>query len=137
MPARVSQFWEMHDTKGYSLHVCRFKYNNENSQAFMSSNAINGFIQRSGEIRKWLFGVMWVTGEEGLTPLEISGCFLIRGQDVEPLKAANDDAEHYNWYKVDTATEEGRALVYEHWCSADGKFEFLEGKACVAASEFK
>jgi hypothetical protein len=38
------------------------------------------------EIRKWLFGVMWVTGEEGVTPLEISGCYLIRSQSIEELK---------------------------------------------------
>lgn len=133
----MKQFWELHDAKGWSIHTCRYKYNSENGKAFMVSNAINGFIQRSGEIRKWLFGVMWVTGEEDLTPLEITGCYLIRGQDVDQLKAANDDAEHYNWYKVDTATEEGRAQVFEMWCSADGKFEYLEGKKCVACSEFK
>jgi elongation factor 1-gamma len=133
----MKQFWELHDSKGWSLHTCRYKYNSENGKAFMVSNAINGFIQRSGEIRKWLFGVMWVTGEEGLTPLEISGCFLIRGQDVSQLVAANDDAEHYNWYKVDTDTDEGKSLVHEMWCSNDGKFEYLEGKKCIACSEFK
>lgn len=133
----MEEFWKLHDSKGYSIHTCRFKYNGENEKAFMVSNAINGFIQRSGEIRKWLFGVMWVTGEEGITPLEISGCYLIRSQDVSQLKAANDDAEHYNWHKVDTNTEEGKALVYELWCSADGKFEYCEGKKCVACSEFK
>lgn len=133
----MKKFWELYDKEGWSLHTCRFKYNSENERAFMVSNAINGFIQRSGEIRKWLFGVMWVTGEEGMTPLEISGCFLMRGQDVAQLKAANDDADHYNWYKVDADTEEGRALVHEMWCSNDGKFEYLEGKKCVASSEFK
>jgi elongation factor 1-gamma len=133
----MKQFWELHDSKGWSLHTCRYKYNSENGKAFMVSNAINGFIQRSGEIRKWLFGVMWVTGEEGLTPLEISGCFLIRGQDVSQLVAANDDAEHYNWYKVETDTDEGKSLVHEMWCSNDGKFEYLEGKKCIACSEFK
>ncbi len=53
------------------------------------------------------------------------------------FQICNDDAEHYNWYKVDCATEEGKALVEEMWCSADNKFEFLEGKAAVASSEFK
>jgi elongation factor 1-gamma len=133
----MKQFWELYDAEGWSIHVGRFKYNSENSVAFMCSNSINGFIQRSGEIRKWLFGVHWVTGEEGVTPLELTGCYFIRSQDIEELKKCNDDAEHYNWYKVDTATAEGKALVEEMWCSADGKFEFLEGKACVASSEFK
>merc|ERR1711879_246659 len=133
----MDQFWSLFDSKGWSIWTCRFKYNSENEKAFMASNAINGFIQRSGEIRKWLFGVMWVTGDENVTPLEISGCYLIRGQDIQPLKDANDDAEHYNWFKVDCSTEEGKALVFEQWCSIDGKFEYLEGKTCVACSEFK
>jgi hypothetical protein len=49
----------------------------------------------------------------------------------------NDDAEHYNWFKVDASNADHRALVDEIWCSADNKFEFLEGKKCVASSEFK
>lgn len=125
------------DPAGWSIFVGRFKYNGENGRAFMVSNSINGFIQRSGEIRKWLFGVMWVTGEEGLTPLEITCCYMIRGQTIEPLKVCNDDAEHYNWVKIDHTSAEGRALVKEVWCSSNGKFEYLEGKKCVAAEDFK
>ena len=78
-----------------SIHTCRFKYNEENEQAFMTANATGGFVQRSGEIRKWLFGVMYVTGTEGTTPLEISGCYMIRGQDMEPLQVANGKARHF------------------------------------------
>lgn len=133
----MAEFWKLFDAEGWSIWTCRYKYNSENEKAFMASNAINGFIQRSGEIRKWLFGVMWVVGEEGKTPLEISGCYFMRGHDIGVLKQANDDAEHYNWCKVDTATESGKDLVYEMWCSMDGKFEYLEGKFCVACSEFK
>ena len=133
----MDQFWSLYDAAGWSIWTCRYKYNSENTKAFMASNAINGFIQRSGEIRKWLFGVMWVVGEEAMTPLEVTGCYFIRGDDIGILKAANDDAEHYNWYKVDTSTAEGKALVFEMWCSSDGSFEYLEGKKCVACSEFK
>ena len=79
-----------------SIHTCRFKYNEENTQAFMTANATGGFVQRSGEIRKWLFGVMYVTGTEGTTPLEISGCYLIRGQDMEPLQVANGESRNKN-----------------------------------------
>jgi elongation factor 1-gamma len=135
--AAMKTFWETYDPKGWSIHVCRFKYNAEHGHSFMVSNAVNGFIQRSGEIRKWLYGTMWVTGEEGVTPLEISGCYLIRSDSIDALKVCNDDAEHYNWFKVDTNTEEGKAMVKEMWCSADGQHLYLEGKKCVTVSEFK
>jgi len=133
----MKQFWELYQPEGWSIWICRYKFNSENVKAFHCSNAVNGFVQRSGEIRKHLYGVMWVTGEEDMTPLEISGCYFIRGQSMDPLKAANDDAEHYNWYKVDTSTDAGKAAVHEIWCSSDGQFEFLEGKKAVCSAEFK
>ena len=43
-----------------------------------------------------------MTGTEGTTPLEISGCYMIRGQNMDPLQAANDDTAVYHWNKVDT-----------------------------------
>lgn len=52
----MKQFWEMFDPEGWSLWICRYKYNAENTRLFMTSNLVGGFIQRSGEIRKWLFG---------------------------------------------------------------------------------
>lgn len=52
----MKQFWEMFDAEGWSLWICRYKYNAENTRLFMTSNLVGGFIQRSGEIRKWAFG---------------------------------------------------------------------------------
>lgn len=129
----MKQFWEMYDADGYSLWIQRFKYNDENEKAFMTMNATGGFVQRSGEIRKWLFGTMYVTGEEKKSPLEICGAWLIRGQDMQPLKTANDDAEHYYWSKVDHTTDEGKAIVKEMWCSD----EYLEGKLVADCKVFK
>jgi elongation factor 1-gamma len=51
-------------------------------------------VQRSGDIRKWAFGVMQITGEEG-KELIVSGAWLMRGDTVKHLCDANDDA---NWY---------------------------------------
>ena len=47
-----------YDPEGWSIWTCRFKFNEENKVAFQTANATGGFVQRSGEIRKWLFGVM-------------------------------------------------------------------------------
>eukprot|EP00622_Pseudochattonella_farcimen_P003938 FR739221.1.p2 GENE.FR739221.1~~FR739221.1.p2 ORF type:complete len:154 (+),score=32.50 FR739221.1:46-462(+) len=138
----MKQFWEMYDAEGWSIHTCRFKYNKENEQAFMTANATGGFVQRSGEVRKWLFGVMYVTGTEGTTPLEISGCYMIRGQNMDPLQAANDDTAVYHWNKVDTTTDEGKAHVKHMWCYDAEKYAagvpiFLEGKLVNDVKQFK
>lgn len=52
----MKQFWEMFDAEGWSLWICRYKFNEENTRLFMTSNLVGGFVQRSGEIRKWAFG---------------------------------------------------------------------------------
>ena len=120
------KFWEMFDPKGWALWVCRFKYNHENEKQFMCANAIGGFVQRSDAMRKWAFGTMFVTGSEACLPIEISGCWLMRGDTVENLTEANDDALCYTWTKIDHTSAAGRALVEEYWTAdVDG---FLEGK---------
>ena len=93
---------------------------------FMCANAIGGFVQRSDAMRKWAFGTMFVTGSEACLPIEISGCWLMRGDTVENLTEANDDALCYTWTKIDHTSAAGRALVEEYWTAdVDG---FLEGK---------
>ncbi len=52
-------------------------------------------------------------------------------------QVCNDDAEHYNWFKVDTSSEDGRSLVKEMWCSAEGQFQYCEGKKCYDYGIFK
>lgn len=139
-PPEVSmkQFWEMFDPEGWSLWLCRYKYNHENQKLFMTANLVGGFIQRSGEIRKWAFGLMFVTGSEefGPEPIEISGLWLFRGDTVSHLLEANDDAQHYHWTKIEPPLDEKmKAFVYEYWSAdVDG---FVEGKRITDAKVFK
>jgi len=129
------QFWEMFDPKGWSLWVCRFKYNHENEKQFMCANAIGGFVQRSDAVRKWAFGAMFVTGSEQNLPIEISGVWLMRGQSVEHLMEANDDAMCYTWSKINHTTQEMKNFVAEYWSAdVDG---YLEGKLVTDGKIFK
>jgi elongation factor 1-gamma len=129
------QFWEMYDPKGWSLWACRFKYNHENEKQFMCANAIGGFVQRSDAVRKWAFGTMFVTGSEQDLPIEISGVWLMRGQSVEHLKDANDDALCYTWTKIDHTSQEMMDFVAEYWAAdVDG---YLEGKLVTDGKVFK
>ncbi|KAJ8601449.1 hypothetical protein CTAYLR_005950 [Chrysophaeum taylorii] len=139
-PPEVSmkQFWELFDAKGWSLWFCRYKYNHENTKLFMTANLVGGFVQRSGEIRKWAFGTMFVTGSEefGKEPIEISGLWLFRSQTCQHLIDANDDAQHYHWTKLEPPLDDKmKAFVYEYWSAdVDG---FLEGKRVTDAKVFK
>lgn len=57
----MKTFWETFDEKGWTLWYQSYNYNQDNKKAFMASNAVGGFQQRTDEIRKWAFGVMDVS----------------------------------------------------------------------------
>jgi elongation factor 1-gamma len=128
----MATFWDTFDAEGWSLWISRYNYNAENTVLFMTSNLVSGFVQRSGEIRKWLFGVMQITSEEA--PHNVAGVWLIRGQSIQPLIDANDDAEYYTWTKIEApVSDENKALVKAFWCNEDE----LEGQKIVDCKVFK
>jgi elongation factor 1-gamma len=118
----MKYFWDNFDPEGWSLWRGDYKHNHENTVLFMTSNLIGGFIQRTDEIRKWLFGTMTIRGVEKTetTPADfkITCYYLIRGQDITPLIKCNDDAEQYNWTKVATPVSDAdKAVIKEYWTS--------------------
>jgi hypothetical protein len=58
-------FYQTFDSAGWSVFRGDYKYNDECKVLFMTSNLIAGFIQRTEEIRKWLFGTLTIRGVEG------------------------------------------------------------------------
>jgi len=132
----MDTFWKTYDMEGWSLWYQNYNYNDENKRTFMTCNAVGGFQQRSDEIRKWGFGVMDVLGTEE-TVLEIKGVWLLRGDTVQHLKDANDDANWYSWTKIAgpglPPTDEVKQQVADFWCSE----ETLEGKPIQDSKVFK
>lgn len=126
-------FWANLDKEGYSIWFCDYNYNQENVKMFMTCNAVGGFIQRSEAMRKYSFGVMSVLGEEGKGPIEITGCWLFRGQTEKHMLEANPDAEYYTWKKVDTYDDATKQKILEYWCNE----ETLLGKTLADSKVFK
>jgi len=134
--AAMEYFWTKFDSAGYSLWSQVYNFNEENKRVFMTSNAVGGFQQRSDEVRKWAFGVMDVLGTEE-TELLIKGVWLLRGDTVEHLIQANDDANWYTWKKIAgkdmEPTDEVKKMVADYWCSE----ETLEGLPIQDSKVFK
>ena len=134
--AAMEAFWSTFDMEGWSLWYQNYNYNEDNKKIFMTCNAIGGFQQRSDEVRKWAFGVMDCLGTEE-TVLEIKGIWLLRGDTVEHLKEANDDANWYSWTKLAgkglAPTDEVKKQVADFWCSETE----LEGKPIQDSKVFK
>lgn len=125
----MDEFWTVFEPQGWSIFRGEYKYNAECKVLFMTSNLIGGFIQRTEEIRKWLFGTMSIRGSVE-TGMFVTGLFLIRGQDIAPLVKCNDDAECYDWTKVaggelPAPSAELKKTMYDYWCS-EGPLDGLE-----------
>lgn len=116
------------DKEGFSLWRVDFKYNNELTQTFMSSNQIGGFFNRLEASRKYLFGSVGVLGKANDSV--IAGAFIARGQDIEPVINVAPDWESYTYSKInleDAAQKEffEGALAWD--LKIDGK-EWADGK---------
>lgn len=132
----MKRFFETFDGEGWSLWYQTYNHNDENKRTFMVSNLVGGFQQRTDEVRKWAFGVMDVLGTEE-TELAIVGVWLLRGDTVEHLINANDDANWYTWTKLAgkglAPTEDVKKKVAAMWCEETE----LEGKMIQDSKVFK
>jgi len=95
----IEWFYDKYDPEGYSLWKVAFKYPDELTQVFMSSNQIGGFFNRLEGSRKYLFGSMGVLGEANNSLIE--GVLIARGQDIVPVVNVAPDYESYTYEKID------------------------------------
>jgi len=98
----------------YSIWFSNHKYSDENTVLFKTLNLLGGFIQRLDKLRKYGFGSLCILGEEP-GPLEISGAWLFRGQDIPQEMRDVDDFPNYDWKKVDTSDPAQVKLVEDLW----------------------
>ncbi|EHY56652.1 elongation factor EF-1 gamma subunit [Exophiala dermatitidis] len=125
-------FWEHYKPEEYSLWKVDYKYNDELTMVFMSSNLIGGFFARLEASRKYLFGAMSVYGTANDSV--ITGAFLVRGQEALPAFDVAPDYESYEFTKLDPSKPEDRAFVEDQWAwdkpiEVNGKkYEWADGK---------
>lgn len=116
------------DKEGFSVWRVDFKYNDELTLTFMSSNLIGGFFNRLEASRKYLFGSMGVLGESNNSV--ISGALIARGQDIKPVVDVAPDFESYEYKKLDLENADDKAFFEAAlaWdLELDGK-KWVDGK---------
>jgi len=118
-PDAMDYFWKNFDPQGYSLWRVDYKYNDELTLVFMSSNLIGGFFNRLERARKYAFGSMIILGEDNNNA--IAGYFVIRGQEVPEEITDAADFDSYNFVKVDPNDSAVRKEV-EDFFAWDGDF---------------
>jgi len=100
-PTAVDWFWKNYDAAGYSMWKVDYKYNQELSMTFMSSNLIGGFFQRLESVRKYAFGSLLVCGKDNDSV--ISGYFVFRGSEIPEGVLECPDYESFSFVKVNDA----------------------------------
>jgi len=125
----IEWFYENIDYEGFSVWRVDFKYNEELTQTFMSSNQIGGFFNRLEASRKYLFGSVGVLGTTGASV--ISGTLILRGQEVQPVVEAAPDWESYSYVKLDLKGNEEDKKFFEAalaWDLEIGGKKWADGK---------
>ena len=131
-PVALKWFWENIKFDEYSIWKIDYKYNEELTQIFMSSNLIGGFFARLEGSRKHIFGCASVYGEKNASIIQ--GAFVIRGQDALPAFDVAPDFESYEFTKLDPTKAEDKEFVNEQWTwekpiTVNGKeFPWADGK---------
>jgi len=112
-PDALKWFWENLKSDEYSLWKLDYKYNDELTQIFMTSNLIGGFFARLEGSRKYIFGCASVYGEANNSVIQ--GAFVIRGQEAGPAFEVAPDYESYSFTKLDPTKAEDKEFVNEQW----------------------
>ncbi|CAE6462660.1 hypothetical protein ACGC1H_004006 [Rhizoctonia solani] len=124
-------FYGKFDPEGFSIWRVDFKYNEELTQVFMSSNQIGGFFNRLEASKKYAFGSLGVLGEPNNS--RISGVFIVRGSDYKPVLDVAPDWESYEYKQIDLSNPDDKAF-FEAALAWDLE---LEGKKWADGKNFK
>ncbi|KAJ7057088.1 elongation factor 1-gamma [Mycena amicta] len=124
----IEWFYQNYDPTGFSVWRVDFKYPEELTQTFMSSNQIGGFFNRLEASRKYLFASVGVLGSANNSL--ISGALILRGSAAEPVVNVAPDWESYSFSQLDLSKPEDKsffeaALAWD--LEIDGK-KWADGK---------
>merc|ERR1711981_126101 len=131
-PVALPWFWENANFEEYSLWRVDYKYNEELTQVFMTSNLIGGFFNRLEASRKYIFGCASVYGTSNNSV--VTGAFFVRGQEALPAFDVAPDYESYSFTKLDPTKAEDKEFVNDQWSwdkpvEVGGKpYEWADGK---------
>ncbi|KAG2151021.1 uncharacterized protein EDB93DRAFT_317417 [Suillus bovinus] len=125
-------FYANFDKEGFSVWRVDFKYNEELTQVFMSSNQIGGFFNRLEASRKYLFGSVGVLGEANASI--ITGVLILRGQESKAAVDCAPDFESYNYTKLDVFDNQEDKAFFEGALAWDLE---VDGKKWADGKNFK
>jgi elongation factor 1-gamma len=120
-PAFWGQFWDTFDDKGYAFWTAHYDYNEDNKEFWKTQNAVNFYIQRLDQLRKYGFAVLNILGNsEEDSYFEICGMFLTRGTEEIPFELKDTaDSDYYKFVKVPTATKKDKEFIESYFRASE------------------
>lgn len=124
----IEWLYEHFDKDGFSIWRVDFKYNEELTQTFMSSNLIGGFFNRLEASRKYLFGSVGVLGVTNNSI--VAGTLIARGPEIKPVVEVAPDWESYTYERIDLDNAEQKAFFEAAlaWDLEVGDKKWVDGK---------
>ncbi|KAF9262094.1 elongation factor 1-gamma [Marasmius fiardii PR-910] len=121
-------FYQNFDKEGFSIWRVDFKYNEELTLTFKSSNQITGFFNRLEASRKYLFGSVGVLGKNNDSI--ITGVLIGRGKDIKAVVDCAPDWESYDYKPVDLSDPAQKEFFEAAlaWDLKVGDKEWADGK---------
>jgi elongation factor 1-gamma len=107
----IPLLWETFDPEHYSIWKQTYKFKDELTMTFMSSNLARGMLQRIDKLRKYAFAVIYVLGVNKDNNIE--GIWIVRGKELifDLSENWNVDAPSYDFTRLDSTKQEDRDVV--------------------------
>jgi len=115
-----------YNPQDYSIWKVVFKYPEELTQVFMSSNLITGFHNRLEGSRKFLFGSAGVYGVANNN--KIQGAYMVRGADYKPVFEVAPDYESYEFSPLDLTKDREFIEGCWAWTNEMDGLKYADGK---------
>eukprot|EP00344_Euplotes_crassus_P008862 CAMPEP_0196997330 /NCGR_PEP_ID=MMETSP1380-20130617/2973_1 /TAXON_ID=5936 /ORGANISM="Euplotes crassus, Strain CT5" /LENGTH=399 /DNA_ID=CAMNT_0042413531 /DNA_START=15 /DNA_END=1214 /DNA_ORIENTATION=+ len=120
-PAKAAEWLEKEFEKdAWSIYHLKYDiYKDEGTKLHITSNLMNGFVERAEACRRGAFGIHCVLGDE--PNLGIEGIWMWRGQDVMKEMKEHPTYEYYEGKKLDTTNKDHAALIVDFWTKYEGE----------------
>lgn len=131
---KAMEYLEKHfDPNCDSIWTCEYKYPDDLSLIFMTTNLVRGMMQRLDAMRKWAFGIMNIIGVDKNNTIE--GLWIWRGTDLifELSDDLSADYDCYTWKKIELDSPGAKALIADYFARPDT----IQGKTVADCLAYK
>jgi len=134
-PEALDYFWQNYDNEGFCMYNFTYKYPEECTVDFMTSNLFGGYLQRLDPVKHLArFSIVSTVILKKEKFFYIYGVWLFRGKDMPPEFTKIDDYNNYTWTKVDIKNKEQKEFTDDIWSWTSlnnwgGRGEFIVGRS--------